>query len=90
MRKYQRLQILGQQQNKAFISKKPFMNNSKGNHKKAVKCCECGKIGHIKRNCYKFINRNKTEKVDNVSDFRNNYAQNEDITLYASNFSMFR
>lgn len=45
---------------------------------KKVSCYECGKIGHIRKNCYIFIRKNKNKENANVVN------QSENITLVAT------
>ena len=58
-------------------------------HKKNIKCHECGKLGHIKRNCYVHL-----RKVKNCQDKANNAVKKDStgqpeevVTLIASAFA---
>ena len=53
---------------------------------KKVKCYECGKIGHIRKNCFRFINKNKQKSnIAQESNPKENHS--DEVMLYASAFS---
>ena len=52
--------------------------------KKSIKCFECGKIGHMKKNCRVFIEKcNKSKENANYVDTKTE----ENVTFIASSFS---
>ena len=56
--------------------------------KKTIKCFECGKLGHLKKNCYVYKRKNKHknnfEKANSVVQNNKNVKSDESITLIAS------
>ena len=73
-----------------FVENKSLV--TRHNFKRSIKCFECGKLGHMKKDCRLFIQKCKRENYNSYSKNSNNMAVCNEITedeliLYASAFS---
>ena len=74
-------------ENKSFFTKRNNSAPNRPNHKmNKVNCHECGKMGHIRKNCYKYLARIKGEK--SKKNGQNLNVKCDDVMLYASTFSV--
>ena len=75
---------------KSLLTNKKNFNKSsdKKLYNKKITCFECGKLGHIRANCYKFIAKNRNKSKDKNFDNVVNYVEDDSEILYASSFSV--
>ena len=66
---------------------------TKHNFKNFIKCFECGKLGHMNKDCRLFIQKYKRENYSSYSKNSNNMAvgnevSEDEVILYARAFSV--
>ena len=69
-------------------AKKPETSLVAASQSKKFKCYECGRPGHMRKNCYRFLNKNK-QKGNLVQErkSKDSHSLSDEVMLYASAFS---
>ena len=76
-----------QTNNQGPNGKKNYKQDKNKNKDNGKKCYHCGKVGHLKKNCYKFIREQKNEGNAIVAAEKGSICLSEALTVSSDHIS---